>query len=115
MPKTKMPSDLAIELAEAVRWYPAETGMKTFLEHVRAEHSWSERRPRRLLAWADRHAVPVIGARRFLTILLTGFDGPDRWRRWRAAKTELRRAQAEIAAGEETALAYVGGRDLLVS
>ena len=71
-------SDLGAELAEAMRWYAAETEMKAFLEHVRGEHSWSERRPRKLLAWADRQAVPVFGARRFVTVLLAGFDGPDR-------------------------------------
>ena len=58
------------------------------------------------------HAVPDFGARRFLIVVLAGFAGLDRWRLWRAAKAELRRARAAIARGEESALAYAGGCDL---
>ena len=108
-----MPSDLGSELSEAARWYAGEPEMQAFLDHVRAGSSWSEHRPRQLLAWADRHANPVFGVRRFLTVVLAGFARPDQWRRWRTAKIELRRAQAAIAAGEETALAYAGDRDLV--
>lgn len=85
--------------------------MEAFLAHIRAGHSWSERRPRRLLAWADRYAVPVRGV--FLTVVLAGFAGPDRWRLWRAAKAELRRTRAAITRGEEAGMAYSGDRDLL--
>jgi hypothetical protein len=107
-------NDLGAELSEAARWYAGEAEMQAFLAHIRAGHLWSERRPRRLLAWADRQAVPVFGARRFVTVLLAGFDGLDRWRLWRAAKAELRRAREAIARGEETGMIYAGGRDLLV-
>ena len=48
-----------------------------------------------------------------MTVLLAGFAGPDRWRLWRAATAELRRAREAIARGEESAMAYAGGRDLL--
>jgi hypothetical protein len=65
MPKIEMPSDLGAELSEAARRYAGEAEMETFLACIRAGHSWSERRPRRLLAWADRHAVPVFGAGAF--------------------------------------------------
>jgi hypothetical protein len=109
-----MPSDLGSELSEAARWYAGEPEMQAFLEHVRAGHSWSERRPRRLLAWADRHAVPVLGKRRFVVVMNTGFACPQRVRLWRAGKVELRRARDAIARGEESALAYAGGRDVLV-
>ena len=112
MPIT-MPSDLAAELSEAARWYGGEADTEAFLAHIGDGHPWSERRPRQLLRWADRYAIPVFGASRFLTVVLAGFDGPERWRLWRAAKTELRRAQAAIAAGEEAALAYAGDRDLV--
>ena len=112
MPIT-MPSHLGSELSEAARWYAGEDGTEAFLAHIRDGHPWSARRPRRLLTWADRHGVRVFGARRFLTVLLAGFAGPDRWRLWRTAKIELRRACEAIARGEEAGLAYAGGRDLL--
>jgi hypothetical protein len=112
MPQITIPSDLGAELSEAARWYAGEVEMEAFLAHIRAGHSWSERRPRNLLRWAARHAVPVFGVRRFLTVLPAGFDCPERWRLWRAAKIELRRARDAIAAGTKTALAYAGERDL---
>jgi hypothetical protein len=114
MPKIGIPSDLGTELSEAARWYAGEAETEAFLAHIRADHAWSERRPRLLLAWAEQHAVPVFGVRRFLTVLLAGFAGPDRWRLWQAAKAELRRARDAIARGEESGLAYAGaGRGLL--
>jgi HD superfamily phosphodiesterase len=78
MPKIDMPSDLGAELAEAMRWCAAETEMKAFLEHVRGEHSWTQRMPRKLLRWADRHAVQVFGHRRFVLVFNAGFDCPGR-------------------------------------
>jgi hypothetical protein len=113
MPKIEMPADLAAELSEAARWYAGEAELEAFLEHVRIAHSWSERRPRRLLSWAARHAVPVFGHQRFLLVVNAGFDCPDRWRLWRAATTELRRAHEAIKRGEESALAYSNERPLV--
>jgi hypothetical protein len=49
-----MPSDLGAELSDAARWYADEPEMQTFLEHVRAGHSWSERRPLGLLGMPFR-------------------------------------------------------------
>jgi hypothetical protein len=82
-------------------------------DRLRAQDEWSERWPRRLLAWANRHAVPVFGHKRFLLVLNTGFDGPMRWRLWHMSKRELRRAKAAIERGEESAMAYGGDRELL--
>ena len=111
MPIT-MPADLGAELSEAARWYAGEAETEAFLAQIRDGYPWSA--PGRANCWGGRrYAIPVFGARRFVTVLLTGFDGPERWRLWRAAKTELRRACATIAAGEETALAYAGDRDLV--
>jgi hypothetical protein len=114
MPNIAIPSDLAAELTEAMHWYRAEPAMKVLVEQIQAEHPWAERRPRWLLAWATRHAIPVFGHKRFLQVLSAGFDCPERWRLWRAAKAELRRARAAIARGEEAGMIYSGGRDLLV-
>jgi hypothetical protein len=108
-----MPADLGAELSEAARWYAGEAETEAFLAQIRDGYPWSERRPRQLLRWADRYAIPVFGARRFVTVLLAGFAGPDRWRLWRAAKAELRRAREAIARGEESAMAYAGGRALV--
>lgn len=64
------------ELSGAARWYSGEPEMAAFLDHdVRAGHSWSERRPLELLAWAARHAVPVFGAPRFLTVFFGQWRG----------------------------------------
>jgi hypothetical protein len=113
MPIT-IPHDLADELAEAAHWYPGSPEMEVFLEHAGAGHSWSERWPRALLRWADRHAVPVFGHRRFVALINAGFDvRHNRWRLWRAAVTELRRCHARIQCGEEDGLAYAGNRQLL--
>jgi hypothetical protein len=112
MAEITLPSDLGDELGEALHWYRGEPEVAVFIEHVRAAHAWSDRRPRRLLAWAERHSIPVFGHRRFLVVLNSGFECPERWRLWRAAKTELRRARDAIKAGEESALAYAG-RDLV--
>ena len=87
--------------------------MEAFLAHIRGGQAWSERRPRQLLRWADRYAIPVFGARRFVPVLNAGFACPQQWRLWRAAKVELRRARAAIARGEESAMAYAGDRGLL--
>ena len=94
MPQIIMPADLGAELSEAARWYAGEPEMEAFSDHVRAGRRWSERRPRELLRWADRHSIAIFGMRRFLTVLLCGFSGADRWELWRAAKAELRRARA---------------------
>jgi hypothetical protein len=109
-----MPVDLATSLQEAKRWYADSREMQAFIAHVRAEHPWSEERPRQLLRWGQRHAIAVLGEKRFLLVLTAGFDCPERWRLWRAAKTELRRARDRIACGEERGLIYADGRDLLV-
>lgn len=114
MPIT-MPRDLAVEFEEAVRWYKGTPELDAFLAHLQAGHPWSQRRrPRQLLRWADRHAVPVFGVRRFVLVLNAGFACPQQWRLWRAAKIELRRTHEAIARGEEAGMIYSGGRDLLV-
>jgi hypothetical protein len=107
------PRDLGAELAEAARWYAGEAEMEAFLDHIRAGHSWSERRPRQLLSWANQRGVPVFGHKRFVLVMNAGFDCPERWRLWRVAKAELRRVRAAIARGEEAGMIYSGGRDLL--
>jgi hypothetical protein len=105
--------DLGNELREAQRRYAGEPEWEAFLDHVRAEHLWSERWPRRLLAWATRHKIKVFDTKRFIVVMTAGFDCPERWRLWRAVKTELRRAREAIASGEESGLIYADGRDLL--
>jgi hypothetical protein len=112
MPIT-IPHDLGAELTEASRWYAGEAALTVFSDHVRAGHSWSERRPRALLRWADRHSIAVFGSKRFILMMNAGFDCPGRWRSWRAAVTELRRALDAIADGSESELAYADGRSLL--
>jgi hypothetical protein len=87
--------------------------MQAFLEHIRTGHSWTERWPRRLLWWAAQHRVPTFGHKRFLIVLLAGFDCPERWRLWGDAAKELRRSRLAIKAGEETGMAHAGGRELL--
>jgi hypothetical protein len=113
MPKIEMPADLGAELMQARYWYPDAPELAAFFERVRQNCPWSERWPRALLRWADRHAIPVFGHQRFVSMMNAGFECPDRWRLWRAAKAELRRARAAIDAGTESGLAYADGRSLL--
>jgi hypothetical protein len=68
----------------------------------------------KLLAWANKHGIPVFGHRRFLTVLVCGFGGAQQARRWRRATAELRRTKDAIERGEESGMIYCGGRDLLV-
>lgn len=56
---------------------------------------------------------PVFGVRRFVLVLNVAFACPQQWRLWQAAKVELRRARAAVAAGEEAGVIYAGGRDVL--
>jgi hypothetical protein len=112
-PKKCLPI-LAAELSEGARWHQGTPEWQAFVANLQAGRAWAERRPRWLLAWARKQAIPMSGTKRFALVMNAGFDCPERWRLWRAAKAELRRARAAIARGEESGLAYADGRDLLV-
>jgi hypothetical protein len=113
MPQIAMPADLGAELMQARYWYSSAPELAAFFDHVQAGHGWTSRRPRALLRWAAEHAIQTFGHRRFVALINTGFDGPDRWRLWRVAATSLRAALGAITRGEESEAAYADGRELL--
>jgi hypothetical protein len=104
MSSLAVPSDLAFNLQEALRWSGQTDAATEFVQLVSAGVPWSPARPRELIRWAERRRVCATSGERFLTVMLCGFaDGKRLQRSWWVMRM-LRETAADVANGKEAPL-----------